>query len=56
MREAKTGNPGGYEGFSTREGGCGGQRNGLGPSGGAVNDGEDVCEQCEEGRGPTMSR
>jgi hypothetical protein len=43
VRNAKTGNPGGNEGFSTGFGGSGGKRSCFKPSGGAVYDGENVC-------------
>jgi hypothetical protein len=43
VRNAKTGNEGGKEGFSTGFGGSGGKRSCFKPSGGAVNDGENVC-------------
>jgi hypothetical protein len=43
VRNTKTGNPGGNEGFSTGFGGSGGKRSCFKPSGGVVNDGENVC-------------
>jgi hypothetical protein len=42
MRKAKTGNPGGTEVVCTGTGGWGGKRNSLNPTGGTVNDREDV--------------
>jgi hypothetical protein len=42
VRNTKTGNPSGTEGISTGVGGRGMKRNSLNPTGGAINDGENV--------------
>ncbi len=42
MRNTKTGNPSGTQGISTGLGGRGRKRNSLNPTGGPVNDGENV--------------
>jgi hypothetical protein len=43
VRNAKTGYPGGNEGLCTGFGGSGGKRYSFLPTGGTVNDGENVC-------------